>query len=215
MPTDSGSFGSPRGSKRGKTKLHAGADLGAPEGTPVLAMDSGRVVFAWNGWDNMDAQGNDVGNTAQLMVQNDDGRVVNYAAVGKDSWLEFGINKGSRVEKGEPIARVGRYPGGGTMLHLETYTEGTRRNAKWYAGQGQPSQMLDPMPYVQASISNVSPPLPVPPAPEPWRPPAPAPAPAPAPRPAPAPAPAQAGGGGVLALVAIAFVMLAGGGKDG
>lgn len=211
MPTPGGSFGAPRGRKKGRQKLHAGADLGAPEGTPVLAMDAGRVVWAWNGWDNIDAKGNDTGNTAMLIVQNYDGRVVNYAAVGKDSWLEFGINKGSEVYRGEPIARVGRYPGGGTMLHLETYAKGTRRNIKWWEDEGKPDALLDPMPYVSASIDNVAPPRPMPPAPQPT----PRPMPGPSPSPSPSPAPAQAGGGGLLVLVLLGFVFAASGGGHG
>lgn len=190
MPTPKGSFGAfRRMMPDGRKKLHAGADLGAPRGTIIKAMEAGRVVFTWNGWAG--------GETAVILVENDSGSgVLNYAAVLPHSWEEFGLGKGSKVAQGQPIARVGRYPGGGQMLHLELYAPGTRRSAKWYEGQ-RPPQLRDPTPYVVAAATQPRPPGPPTPTP-PDPPPAPPPGPPPAPPepakppvpPAPAPPPA-------------------------
>ena len=151
MPTAKGSFGAHRRwMDDGRHKLHAGADLGAPEGTLIVAMAPGRVVTLWNGWAG--------GNTARVLIEDADG-VTNYAAVGKRSWDEFGLVKGSTVAQGQPIARVGRYPGGGTMLHLERYARGVRQNHKWYEG-ARPAVLRDPTPWVVAALASPSPPRP-------------------------------------------------------
>lgn len=133
-PTALGSFGASRGSKDGKKKLHAGTDIYAPAGSPVVAMEGGTVVNIVNGWAK--------GDTARILIQGDSGNVANYAAISKKSWEEFGIQEGDRVEAGETIARIGTYPKGSTMLHFELYRSGTKDNKRWYSGN-RPPQLLD------------------------------------------------------------------------
>lgn len=160
-----------------KKKWHAGIDLKAPEGTVVVAMESGRVTKIVRGWDNI-REGKHVGNTARILIEGDTGPVVNYAAVGIDSWEPFGLKRGDRVQKGQPIARVGRYPDGGQMLHLETYRHGTRDNLRWMKGSPAPEGLLDPTFYVETARAN-------------WTltPPGPQPDPEPTPQPTPTPQP--------------------------
>lgn len=193
------------GASRGAKKWHAGIDLVAPEGWLVLAMEPGRIVTIRRGWSNVyDKRTGELvaGNTARVLVEGDSGLVVNYAALGIDSWDEFGHRKGDRVGKGEPIGRVGRYPHGGQMLHLETYRQGTRDNVRWYKGQPPPPELLDPTDYVERAAEGGAaiemPPIDVRPFPGP-----------PPPAPKPTPAPARAGGGGLLLIAALAAVALA------
>lgn len=176
-PTRLGSFGAGRGPKG-----HAGIDLGAPEGSLVVAMEGGRIVNIVRGWDG--------GNTARMLVQGASGLVLNYAAIGIDSWLEFGHREGHSVAKGEALARVGRYPRGGTMLHLEAYRPGTHDSKKWYLETEPPPELLDPTHYVE--LAKAGEPMPEP-EPLPW--------PEPGPEPEPAPV---AGGGGILLLALLA-----------
>lgn len=138
------------GSSRGPNKLHPAIDLHAPEGTLVVATEPGVVVNIVRGWDNVYKKGELVeGNTARMLVQGDSGLVVNYAAIGIDSWDEMGLREGDRVVKGQAIARVGRYPSGAQMLHFETYRSGTRDNLKWFKDQPPPDELLDPTNYLE------------------------------------------------------------------
>lgn len=129
-----GSFGVRRNIVDGKQKMHAGVDIGAPYLSPIVAMEGGIVVNTVNGWAK--------GDTARILIQGDSGNVLNYAAISKKSWEPFGIGEGSRVQAGQTIALIGKYPGGSTMLHLERYREGSRDNKKWFEGS-RPSSLLD------------------------------------------------------------------------
>ncbi|MGH1343805.1 MAG: peptidoglycan DD-metalloendopeptidase family protein [Nannocystales bacterium] len=85
-------FGAPRSSGE---RRHAGVDLFANDGDVVVALADGVVVglqsFHLGSWG--------------LLV--DHGPfVMLYGEVTKGSWAEFGVQKGSEVRAGEPIARV-------------------------------------------------------------------------------------------------------------
>ena len=104
----------------GCNRHHAGVDLYANAGDPVLAAEAGRVV---------NTQSFLAGSHA-ILVEGPSG-VILYGEVTKNSWREFGANKGTRVAKGQPIARVARLPSGSHMLHMEGYSVGTRKNERW------------------------------------------------------------------------------------
>jgi len=143
VPTSGGkAIGAPRPNDR----QHAGIDLIDKEGLPVVATETGRIV-AINPWDGPDAK--------SLLLETDSGVVVNYGAVAPNSWHEFGVGVGSKVTAGQPIARIGRYPHGSTMLHFELYLSGTRQNEKWKAGKNPPSNLLDPTDYLQRASARV------------------------------------------------------------
>jgi murein DD-endopeptidase MepM/ murein hydrolase activator NlpD len=91
-PLEEGVLFSEFGPRQGA--FHDGIDLGAPEGTPVLAAADGQVLFAG---DNQGAFGN------LVIVGHSDDRVTVYAH--NDVNL---VREGQGVRKGQVIARVGR-----------------------------------------------------------------------------------------------------------
>jgi len=134
------------GASRPNNRHHAGVDIPVKEGAIAVATESG-VIVATNAWAGSNAK--------SLLLETDSGIVVNYGAVGPGSWKEFGVAKGTRVVAGQPIARVGRYPGGDTMLHFELYTSGTTRNAQWKHGKAPPDNLLNPTSYLQRASQRV------------------------------------------------------------
>lgn len=133
-------FGAHRGGSNGKpSRNHAGVDLFANAGDPVLAMAAGRVTAV---------QSFHLGSWAVFVEHA--GVVVMYGEVEARSWKELGVAVGSEVEAGQPIAKVACMveDDEGTcvshMLHLETYAPGTTRNQRWFAGQAAPPALRDP-----------------------------------------------------------------------
>lgn len=139
----SASFGAPRTS--GSSRWHVGIDIPARRGDLVVAMEDGVLVCKGNtceqGWMGPDAKA--------VLVQHDSGLVVLYGALIPGSYKEFGLGLGSRVKRGDPIGRVGTYPAGTSMLHLETYAKGTVDNAPWYQGKPPPPEVLNPTDYLR------------------------------------------------------------------
>lgn len=138
MPTALGSFGAVRS---GGARRHAGLDLHADEGATLVATEAGTIV-ATQGWDGPQAKA--------VLLQTDRGPVVLYGAVVPGSWPRVGTH----VEEGQRVASVGRYPGGSSMLHIELYREGTRRNSQWPVGSPRPSGLIDPTSYFSAIVTG-------------------------------------------------------------
>lgn len=68
-----------------------------------------------------------------VLVHNDTGLVVLHGVLIPGSYKEFGLGPGARVKRGQPLGRIGTYPAGTSMLHLETYAPAprtTRRGTK-------------------------------------------------------------------------------------
>lgn len=129
---------------------HAGEDLTAARGTIIVAPEAGEVVTVRPKWYH---------GTGLLMLQTDTGIVLNLGEIEPNSEDEFGIVVGSRVLKGQPVARVGWHK----MLHFEAYRDGTTETAQWDFGRDPPPSLLDPIPYLRAAASSGS----TPPAPPP------------------------------------------------
>lgn len=134
-------FRDPR--KKG-ARHHAGVDLYAPAGSPVLATENGELIrsHAFLG-----------PRAVALLFATDSGIVINYGEVFPRSWQDFGLRIGDRVEAGQPLARVGITPGGKSMLHFEAYLAGTRKTHQWHAGQPAPSMLLDPTTYLRTAAA--------------------------------------------------------------
>jgi len=140
------SFGAARAPKAGvRPRQHAGVDILAPRGAPVVAMEGGTIV-AHQRFNGPLAHA--------LLLQTDSGIVLLYGEVEPESWSELGVDIGSRVERGDAIARVGQNPGGSTMLHFETYRRGTSQNHRWYADGYPPPELLDPTVYLETAAAG-------------------------------------------------------------
>lgn len=196
-------FGAPRDDT--PPRLHPGVDLVAPIGAVVVATEDG-IVVGRQGWRGP--------RTEALVVQGDSGLVQVYGAVLPGTTPELG----ARVIKGEQLAEVGEYPRkpgkpkGASMLHFETWAEGTAAHEQWIEGQPAPAGLLDPRAYLAASGEVIVFPddEPITPLPEPVPEPTP-PGPTPEPlEPDAAPLPERASDGGLLVAVLLALVLFGG-----
>ena len=122
--------------RSGGNRYHAGIDLYGYPDDPILAMESGTVVNYYHFYHG----------TYALFVQCDSGLVINYSEVKNKSWAEFGLSRGSKVQKGQPIARVGQMSGGSHMCHFETYMPPTSKNQRFKGGD--PGALLNPSYYL-------------------------------------------------------------------
>ncbi len=104
-------------------RFHAGEDIGAPSGTPILAADSGMAtVIADNG--------NGYGN--YIMINHGGGRVTLYAHMSA-----FAISNGATVSQGQVIGYVGSTGNStGPHLHFEVRVNGATTDPKSYFSFG-------------------------------------------------------------------------------
>lgn len=131
-------WGAPR-EGAGRPRRHAGVDVLAPEGAVVVAPVDATFV-AHQSWSGPAAKA--------VLLEADGGPVFLLGAVAPNSWEEFGLGVGAQVSAGQPVARIGRYPRGSSMLHFELYQHGTRQNSRWYQGEPPPPNLLDPTPFL-------------------------------------------------------------------
>ncbi len=122
---------------RANGRYHVGIDLWGEAGDFIVACEDGTVVNHYHFYNNVHA----------LIVQCDSGLVINYGEVEADSWKKFGLDTGSRVKGGQPIALVGRMVND-SMCHFETYRKGTKQNYRYYVGKQPPSALLNPTKYL-------------------------------------------------------------------
>jgi murein DD-endopeptidase MepM/ murein hydrolase activator NlpD len=98
------------GAKRKGDRLHAGCDLYADVGSPILALDSGEVLKIYEFY---------LG-TFALEVRHPK-FIARYGEIKQG--LPPGIKAGTPVTRGQPIAYVGKLTGlNMSMLHLELYS---------------------------------------------------------------------------------------------
>ena len=104
-------------------RFHAGEDIGAPSGTPILAADSGVAsVYPDNG--------NGYGN--YIMINPGGGRVTLYAHMSA-----FAISGGATVTQGQVIGYVGSTGNStGPHLHFEVRVNGATTDPKQYFNFG-------------------------------------------------------------------------------
>jgi len=125
-------------------RVHGGVDLSAVKGDICVAMEDGIIVVT-QGWD---------GDNAKAILLETANNVLLYGAVAPNSWKEFNVGVGSKVKRGQRIARIGTYSGGSQMLHFELYKKGTKKNAVWCKGKPKPSNMIDPTSYLKKAAGS-------------------------------------------------------------
>ncbi|MBK8230662.1 MAG: hypothetical protein IPK72_08795 [Candidatus Eisenbacteria bacterium] len=111
---------------------------------PVYAMEDGTLTSSM-GWDGPEAKA--------LWLETTTGLSILYGAVAPGTWKSLP----RAVKRGEPIAKIGRYPGGSTMLHLETWASPVSSpRPAWPWGAPKPPNALDPAVYLARVNSNGS-----------------------------------------------------------
>ncbi len=120
-------------------RRHAGIDLFANRGDPVVTPESGEVVsiFSWPSQEQPTGRA--------VMIQSYDGPVFLLAPL-EPSSLQVGV--GDRVGFRAHIGNVGVYPKGSSMLHFVMYREGTKTNRQWWIDRPKPAALLDPVPFL-------------------------------------------------------------------
>ena len=104
-------------------RFHAGEDIGAPSGTPILAADSGVATV-------IPDNGNGYGN--YIMINHGGGRVTLYAHMSA-----FAISNGASVSQGQVIGYVGSTGNStGPHLHFEVRVNGATTDPKQYFNFG-------------------------------------------------------------------------------
>ena len=137
------SFGQKRPFSSSDPKTHhAGIDFDADELDPVVMPEAG-VVVRNGGWAGSNAKAT----TVQLFG----GPVLIFGAVHPGHLPA----PGRVLQRGELVGRIGKYPGGSTMLHIEQWTVGAfkdnpRPSGPWKWGSPRPAQLVDPTAYLQA-----------------------------------------------------------------
>lgn len=123
------------------TSHHSGIDIRAKEGDPVRVPREG-VVIGKTGWRGP--------NTRGVLFQSFGGPMLVFGAVAPGSFPPAG----TILERGELIGRIGRYPGGDTMLHFEVWKVGTTKRQKWLWNQPQPAALVNPHQYLLATVTT-------------------------------------------------------------
>jgi murein DD-endopeptidase MepM/ murein hydrolase activator NlpD len=135
-------FGNPSRSffanRDGGARHHVAIDLWGNDGDVVVAAEAGEIVHFYPFYQGVYA----------LIVQCDADLVINYGEVAANSLRHFDLEKGDRVEAGQPIALIGRSATGSAMCHFETYVTGTTSSKRWLAGQNAPRELLNPTAYL-------------------------------------------------------------------
>ncbi len=107
----------------GDMRFHAGEDIGAPTGTPILAADSGIATV-------IPDNGNGYGN--YIMINHGGGRVTLYAHMSG-----FAVSNGASVTQGQVIGYVGSTGNStGPHLHFEVRVNGATTDPKSYFNFG-------------------------------------------------------------------------------
>jgi murein DD-endopeptidase MepM/ murein hydrolase activator NlpD len=138
-------FGAPRKTKEGAYRAHAGCDLIAAHGTPVLAVDDGEVLLYEPGFFDV---------TDALQVKHDNGLVIRYGEV--KAAPGFAKPK-TAVRRGQVIAYVEKNTKGTAMLHIEFYA-GTKEGRLSQPGNmfRRRSDLLNPTSYLDEAKNATS-----------------------------------------------------------
>lgn len=138
----------PAAASEPQTRYHAGVDLAASQGDPVLAPEAGTIIGVDVGWEAP---------TKATILQTDSGETLVLAGVGKGTSPPVG----TRVEAGDIVARVTAYPKGSTMLHFQRYrfdetpkVSAVQAQFQWKKGSAKPKNLVDPTDYLTIAGQN-------------------------------------------------------------
>lgn len=124
-------------------RYHVGIDLYCDDEDVCVACEDGTIVGV-QGFLNI---------TDALLLQTTSGIVCLYGEIEAESWKYFDLKVGSKVKKGQKIARIGKNQAGTQMLHFETYRKGTKKNERWEVGKKPGPNILNPTKYL-LNIAN-------------------------------------------------------------
>ena len=136
-----------------QTRYHTGIDLAASPGTPVLAPEAGTIIAPNTGWEYNAQTGKGV---KALIMQTDSGLTILLGGIRPDSAI---VKAGQKVQAGEKLAEVGRYPLGDSMLHFTLHDallseKEVNARKSWPFGQPPPANVIDPAAYLGAAANN-------------------------------------------------------------
>lgn len=101
------------------SSAHTGLDMGAPAGTPILAVNDGEIVYVRN---------HQIGLGLHLVVDHGGGKLSVYGHTSR-----IIVKEGDKVKKGQKIAEVGTTGySTGNHLHLEIWEDGKAQNPRNY-----------------------------------------------------------------------------------
>jgi hypothetical protein len=120
-------------------RYHAGIDILASQGTPVIAVKDGKVVLIAPFCSQAEC-----GVTNYMLLVDHGDYVINYGEVIPE------VSVGQEVKSGQRIATVS----GVGMCHFELYKPGTTTNTQWSYGSSKPDQLLDPTEFLKSLIGK-------------------------------------------------------------
>ncbi|MCH9637733.1 MAG: M23 family metallopeptidase [Gammaproteobacteria bacterium] len=138
-------FGAPRGSSdwfNVPSRYHIGHDCIAVAGDIVVAPEDGVVGNIRNFY----------AGTKAMYLWTDTGITINLGEIEPGSQRDFGATEGTRVSKGQPVARVGEFEMGKelpyNMIHFEIFDGHRDRSLNWYDGEPRPTDLRNPTDYL-------------------------------------------------------------------
>jgi len=135
---------------RGTTRYHIGHDCIANYRDVVVAPETGTVIKI-----NQFVEGTDA-----VWIQTNTNLTMILGEVEKGSPEKYGIKVGSKVSKGQPVARVGTFAFAQAvnmhMVHFEIYSGTVTKYQSWTDGGDKPPGLLDPTIYLLRAACKVS-----------------------------------------------------------
>lgn len=157
-------FGATRKNKRGYRK-HAGCDLKAPQGTPIYAVDDGKVLSLGRKFISGKRKNGEEWAVGSIVVEHSN-FVVRYAETETNFPTDQfeKINGKFWVKKGQKIAEIGKM-NVSSMLHFEMYSGTAKGRLTQYCTYTKEfgkntsfmrrADLIDPTPYLDRWITNM------------------------------------------------------------
>ncbi|MFY0531493.1 hypothetical protein [Nannocystis pusilla] len=123
-----------------QTRYHAGVDVRATKGLPILAPEDLVIVAVDRGWE---------GTAKATLVHTTSGKSILFGCTAPGTAPPVG----TLIKAGSEVARVGVYPKGSSMVHFQLYDakispSEANKWQSWKFGTAKPPHLSDPMPYL-------------------------------------------------------------------